>query len=235
VSKKRSRSQEGGQALVELLVVLPVLLLLLLAAADMGKLFVISGKSEIAARYTALRHFRAFPFGDLYPAQTRGQEIERIFFDDALDDSGLPEAAASEADDPDVTYEEIGDDELIYAPLDLANPLLVVLWDALDLTDPLVPIRGVRSTFAYDLPSFPYGREHPMKQTLPLQDEPSESRLAASLEVTGNFVILTDSFSGGRATEFRLLLEAGGFLVGLDLGSPAILSLMAILWLIFLP
>ena len=91
----RVHSHEKGQALVELLVVLPVLLLLLLAAADMGKLFVISGKSEIAARYSALRHFRGAPFGDIHPVHTRAVEIERIFFDGAL------------ADDPDVTYQEL--------------------------------------------------------------------------------------------------------------------------------
>jgi hypothetical protein len=64
--EKRSRRNEG-QALVEMIVVMPVLLLLLLAAADMGKLFVISGKSEISARYIALSHFREAPFGDAYP------------------------------------------------------------------------------------------------------------------------------------------------------------------------
>ena len=235
MNAERLTSCKRGQALVELLVVLPVLLLLLLAAADMGKLFVISGKSEIAARYIALRHFREAPFGDIYPAQTAGQEIERIFFDDALDDGGLPEGEAAEADDPDVTYEELGDEELVYAPLDLVSPLLVAIWDAMNVTDTLVPIRGVRSTFTYDLPFFPYGREHPMEQTSPLEAEPAPGRLAASYDASGNFVLLTDSFSGQQAQEFRVLLVAGGFLVAIDLGAPAIGGLMAVLWLIFLP
>lgn len=231
----RSSSRDAGQAMVELLVVMPVLLLLLLAAADMGKLFVISGKSEIAARYIALQHFRRAPFGDHYLALTAGQEIERIFFDDALDDSGLPAGLASEADDPDVTYTEIGDDEMVYAPVDLANPILVFIWDQLDVVEPLVPIRGARATFTYDLPFFPYGREHPMEATRTLQDTPSESRLAARYEATGNFVMLTDSFAGDQAEEWRLIMEIAAGVAGANLAQPLLLGLLGVLWLIFLP
>jgi len=208
---------------VELLVVLPVLLLLLLAAADMGKLFVISGKSEIAARYSALRHFRGAPFGDIHPVHTRAVEIERIFFDGAL------------ADDPDVTYQELRDDDLDYAPLDIGDPFLIWLWDFFNITENLVPIRGVRSTFTYDLPFFPYGREHPMQETLPLQDAPAEGRLAARYDASGHFVVLTDSFSGDEGEELRLLMEAAHLIVGMRLTAPAIPALLAVLWLIFLP
>jgi len=231
--EKRSRRNEG-QALVEMLVVMPVLLLLLLAAADMGKLFVISGKSEISARYIALSHFREAPFGDAYMDQTASREIEGLFFDDALDDSGLPEGADSEPDDPDVTYEELGDDDLLYAPLDLDNPLLIWLWDYVNLTDDLIPIRGARSTFTYDLPFFPYGREHPMEATRDLQDTPSPSRLAASYEATGHFVMFADSFSGQHGENLRLAMEAIGFIVGVDLSIPNMIALGAVLWIIFL-
>jgi len=232
--EKRFRPNEG-QALVEMLVVMPVLLLLLLAAADMGKLFVISGKSEISARYIALSHFREAPFGDAYPTHTAGQEIERLFFDDALDDSGLPEGLGSEADDPDVTYQELGDVDFLYTPLALDDPFLIWLWDYVNVTDDLVPIRGARSTFTYDLPFFQYGREHPMEETRDLQGAPSPSRLAASYDATGNFVMLADSFSGQHGHDLRLAMEALGVIVGVQLTPGYMAALLAVLWLIFLP
>ena len=232
--EKRSRRNEG-QAMVEMIVVMPVLLLLLLAAADMGKLFVISGKSEISARYIALRHFREAPFGDAYPGQTTGREIERLFFDDALDDSGLPEGLDLRAGRPGRDLQELGDDDLLYAPLDLGDPLLIWLWDYVNLTDDLVPIRGARSTFAYDLPFFPYGREHPMEETRDLQDARSAGRLAASYEATGNFVMIADSFAGQRGQDLRIAMEVIGFIVGVDLAIPTMIALVGVLWIIFLP
>ena len=232
--ENRSPGNEG-QALVEMLVVMPVLLLLLLAASDMGKLFVISGKSEISARYVALSHFREAPFGDAYLTYTAAQEIERLFFDDSLDDSGLPVGQGSEADDPDVAYQELGDEDLIYAPLDLGDPLLIWLWDYVNVTDELVPIRGARSTFTYDLPFFPYGREHPMEETRDLQGTLSPGRLAASYDATGNFVMLSDSFSGERGETLRLAMEAVGLITGAQLTAPAMLGLVGVLWIIFLP
>ena len=229
--KKRSRRKRSprneGQALVEMIVVLPVLLLLLLAAADMGKLFVISGKSEISARYIALSHFREAPFGDAYMDQTAGVEIERLFFDDALDDH-------SEADGPDVTYKELGDPDLLYAPLDLGDPLLVFLWDYVNVTEELVPIRGASSVFAYNLPSFPYGREHPMEATRALQDTPSESRLAATYDASGHFVMLADSFSGDHGENIKYAMEAIGLIAGVQITAPIMVGLVAVLWVIFI-
>jgi len=233
--RKRVSACKKGQALLELLVVLPVLLLLLLAAADMGKLFVITGKSEIAARYGALRHFRGPPFGDLYPAHTEAEEIERIFFDDALDDDGLPGGQASEADDPDVTYVALGDADIGYAPVDHGHPLLTVIWDFFNVMERFFPIRGVRATFVYDLPLFPYGREHPFEQTLPLLEEPTGNRFAASYDATGNFILLTDSFAGDSGQRVKNLLEGTGFLVGLTFGSPALAGLIALLFMLYLP
>jgi len=233
--RKKVSACRTGQALLELLVVLPVLFLLLLAAADMGKLFVMTGKSEIAARYGALRHFRGPPFGDLYPANTEAEEIERIFFDDALDDDGLPGGMASEADDPDVTYTELGDADILYAPIDHGHPLLTVIWDFFNVMERYLPIRGVRTTFEYNLPSFPYGREHPFEQTLPLQDEPTDSRFAASYDAVGNFILLSDSFAGESGQQVKNLLEGTGFLAGLTFGSPALGGLIVLLLLLYLP
>jgi hypothetical protein len=230
--EKRSRRNEG-QALVEMIVVMPVLLLLLLAAADMGKLFVISGKSEISARYIALSHFREAPFGDAYPTYTARQEIERLFFDDALDDSGLPDGMSSEADDPDVTYEELGD--LDYVPDDHGDPLLIWLWAWVNATNQLFPVRGARSTFTYDLPFFPYGREDPMEATRDLQGAPSGSSLAASYDAVGNFVMLAESFSGAEGEQLRLALEAAHLIAGAELGVGYTVGILVGLWLIYLP
>ncbi len=208
-----------------MIVVMPVLLLLLLAAADMGKLFVISGKSEIAARYIALRHFREAPFGDAYPTLTATQEIEGLFFNGALND---------ESDDEDVAYEELGDDALQYAPGDLGDPFLAWLWDYVNATDDLLPIRGVRSTFTYDLPSFPYGRESPVEETRDLPDSASPGRLAAHYDATGNFVMLADSFSGQHGQDLRLAMEAAGLIVGAQITAPLMVGLLGVLWMIFL-
>jgi hypothetical protein len=210
-------SSENGQALVELIVVLPVLLLLLLAAADMGKLFVISGKSEIAARYIVLRHFRAAPFGDLYPAHSAGEQIERIFFDDALDD----DAPMDEEDaDPDITYTEFGEDELIYTPLDMEDTLLTLIWDHFEV------VRGVRSRFAYDLPFFPYGREHPFEETVALQEGATEG-LASAYDANGDFVCLIEAFSGQDGQQVRVFMEAGELTVGF--GTTALSAFLAAL------
>ncbi len=217
--EKRSRRNEG-QALVEMIVVMPVLLLLLLAAANIGKLFVISGKSEISARYVALSHFREAPFGDAYPAYTARQEIERLFFDDALDDSGLPDGMSSEADDPDVTYEELGN--LDYVPDDHGDPLLIWLWAWVNATNQLFPVRGARSTFTYDLPFFPEG-------------ELSGSGLDASYDAVGNFVMLAESFSGAEGEQLRLALEAAHLIVGAEISAGAAVGILVGLWLIYLP
>jgi len=217
--EKRSRRNEG-QALVEMIVVMPVLLLLLLAAANIGKLFVISGKSEISARYVALSHFREAPFGDAYPAYTARQEIERLFFDDALDDSGLPEGMSSEADDPDVTYEELGN--LDYVPDDHGDPLLIWLWAWVNATNQLFPVRGARSTFTYDLPFFPEG-------------ELSGSGLDASYDAVGNFVMLAESFSGAEGEQLRLALEAAHLIAGAQITAGAAVGILVGLWLIYLP
>ncbi len=226
---RRNRPHNEGQALVEMLVVMPVLLLLLLGAAEMGKLFVVSGKTEIAARYVALSHFREAPFGDAYPAHTAQQEIRDLFFKDALDDSGPTD------DGTDVIYQELVDDDLDYAPL-FDDEILRTLWDEyLDLTSPLIPIRGARCTFTYDVPFFPFGRENPMEETRPLEETPSGGLLAGSYDASGNFVMIADSFSGERGEVVRLMLEAAGLTVGVVAGLPLDVLLGLALWVVFLP
>ncbi len=218
---ERIGSRKDGQALVEMVVVMPVLLLLLLGAAEMGKLFVISGKSEISARYIALSHFREAPFGDVHMTLTETEEIEGLFFRDALDDGG--------PSDSDVTYRELLDDDLDYAPA-LEDPFLIDLWDNyVDLTDDLIPIRGTRSTFTYDLPLYPFGREHPLEGAV------SDGLLAGSYDASGNFVMLADSFSGVRGEAIRIALELAGVIEGTLFMGGASALLVAGLWIIFLP
>lgn len=216
--RQGERSRTNGQALVEFLVVLPVLLLLLLAAADLGKLFVISGKSEIAARYIALSHFRQAPFGDAYPGATEAQEIEGLFFDGALDDN-------SEADDPDVTYEELGDEVLeAYRPVQIDNVYLAELWDYVIETDQLLPIRGARSTFAYDLPALPYGSGQAME---------GSRALSGTYDASGNFVVLSDAFSGTQGELIRMQMEAIWVALGIPASTPAWGPIAEVLYLIF--
>lgn len=217
-----------------MLVVLPVLLLILLAAADMGKFFVISGKSEIAARYVALSHFRQDPFGDAYPTFTAAGEIEGLFFNDSLDDGGLPEGQGSEDDDPDVTYEELGNEDMLYAPGQLGDPFLDALWDYVNSTTELAPIRGARSTFAYDLPFFPYGKEHPMEEARDLPGTSAPGRLAASYDATGHFVYLADAFSGTQGQLLRVQMEAIWLAIGAQVTLPAWPVILGVLWWIFL-
>jgi hypothetical protein len=208
-----------------MLVVMPVLLLVLLAAADLGRLFVISGKNEIAARYTALRQFRADPFGDAYPAQGPRQEIAGLFFDDTLNDH-------SDADQ-DVTYEEFGVGELGYEFDDHGDPLLIVLGGVMTLPGAPTPMGGTGSTFTYDLFPFPYGREHPMEQTQALQSSPSSGRLAANYDASGHFVMLSDSFTGTQGDYLRIAMLGEALIVGQLLAAPAVAAITAVLWLIF--
>jgi hypothetical protein len=236
---RRTNSKNKGQALAELLVVLPVLLLLLLAASDMGKLFAVSGKSEIAARYTALRHFREVPFGDVYPADSPAREIEGVFFNDSLDDRALPaaESDGSESDDPDVNFVELGDADIAYTHGAFGNEIVAVMWDTVLMGDTglnLAEIRGARSIFAYDLPLFPYGREHPLEATLPLVGGGGE--LDASYDATGNFVMIGDALSGTNGQLVRLLLEASGLIIGVEAGAPAwVVGVIALYYFLFLP
>jgi hypothetical protein len=217
-----------------MLVVLPVLLLILLAAADMGKFFVISGKSEIAARYIALSHFRQAPFRDAYPTFTAAGEIEGLFFNDALDDGGLPEGQASEDDDPDVTYEELSNEDMFYAPGQLGDPFLDALWEFVNSTTALVPIRGSRSSFTYDLPLFPYGKTHPMEEAEDLPGTSAPGGLAASYDASGHFVYLADAFSGTQGDLLRAQIQAIWLALGAQVSLPAWPVILGVLWWIFL-
>lgn len=186
----RVRSRSGcrkGQALVEMLILLPVLLLLVLAASDIGKLFAILGKCEIAARYTALRVTRGSPFSTLDPA-VAASEAERIFFLGTLDDE------VEEGERPqDVAY-RTPDSGYVLSGID--DPFWNALWPDLGRLG-VRPLEARRVRFTYDLISFPYRKW----RLLPQPDDGGGSDawvspIAFSYVARGNFVAQLDAFSG---------------------------------------
>jgi len=213
-----------GQALTEMLILLPVILLLLVAAADMGKLFVISGKSEIASRYIALRWFRHEPFqplGSLYPEPADplaiAGQVQELFFAGTIDDD-------DRADD--VMYREmrrgglIGGGDFRYDP-----PVFEVgFWDAmiylLSMGTEVLPVRANRVSFTYDLPYFPYGREHPLQATQKTgppfwgaDDDPLGPYPLFTAK--GDFVVIAESFYGGGGQAFLDVLQQYGLVRGI--------------------
>lgn len=199
-----------GQALVEMLVLLPVLLLLLLAASDMGKLAAISGKCEIAARYTALAMARGEPFasrggaGELDPSSV-ASEVERTFFQGSLDDE------VEEGSEPqDVRYLS---PDVFYPISHISSPLLTGLWPNLWVVG-LRPIRHEQILFDYNLTYFPYRKW----QSLPEPEGaggPAEwmSPIASEYEAQGDFVAQLDAFTGESGERVRsLILGLGGII-----------------------
>lgn len=238
-----------GQALVELLVVLPVLLLLLVAASDFGKMFAISGKSEIASRYAAFRWFRGIGnppcVGDDCNgvAGQIGARIEEVYFDDALDDGRFVSAGEGdgvEGDGEDVSFLELSD--IAYNPIEQEGPIWTALVQYLtgDLGDWVAPIRGDRVAFEYDLPFLTYGREEPLGDSLEWGEQASElgtTLPAGVVAVEGNFVMLADDFSAVNPYldgEVIWALAAAGLITalpnGLVLGGAAAVG--AILWIL---
>ncbi len=214
--KTKTIAAARGQALIEFLILLPVLLVLFLATAEIAKLFAISGKTEVAARYAALRYFRNAPFepsGHDFQAPldptAAAEEVGDLFFEGSLNDS--------DATDVDTGYYEFeaGDAGVFnYEPPELD----ALFWDIIvayfDPQDKIFPIRGHRVTFEYDLPSFPYKE---------LTDDSGWGEDADPLgpytnfTAKGDFVTLTDTFSGDT-DEFLALLAATGLILDIDGG-----------------
>jgi len=223
----------GGQALVELLILLPVLLLLFLGTTEIAKLFAISGKTEVAARYLALRHFRNVPFalpGHDYTAPLEEEEdypsdlVKGVFFEGPL-------LNPDDTYQPTIGYEEFGSTDFDYMPPDTDNPL----WDiaiAVDEHNDLLRIRAHRVTFTDELtdqegnPSrFPFGwRKLPGMWS-------ESSGPVGPLTAVGDFVVLTDTFSGDTA-EFLDLLAANGLILAVAPGMVSA-AIAIIIYLIF--
>ncbi len=200
----------GGQALLELLILLPVFLLLILAASDLGKLFAISGKCEIGARYSALKVAR----GQMNPAEV-ASVVEDRFFRGVLDDR----------------FDEPGD------PQDLEETALTIPYST-DYFDsfpslsslPLGTIEGREIRFAYDLSPFPYRKW----RLLPRADggiEESASPIEARYTASGHFVGYIDDFSGARGAEIQLALLSP---IGIIPLTKTVADLMLIVYILYL-
>jgi len=228
VIRERSRDSNRGQALAEFLILLPVLLLLFLATAEIAKLFAISGKTEVAARYVGSRWFRDYPFepkgSDFTEPQAEAEIADRannLFFEGSLGDS--------DQDDVDTGYREFqpGDGGVFeYDP----PPLDSIFWDVLaayfDPNNNLFPIRGNRVTFHYDLPYFPYKE---MDDETPWgEDEDPVLGPYPKYTAKGDYVVLTATFAG-NTDNFLGLLQ----LTGLINSIPADLVTVSIGILIF--
>jgi hypothetical protein len=191
----KKRVREKGQALVESLMVLPVILLLLIAASDMGRLFVISGKSEIAARYAALRNTRGEPFepkGMLYPEPVNDEQVGWIFFEGSLGDAS------------NVIYESFPWQIIPYVTPDTADSYL----DGVLHLRAINPISGRRIGFEYNFPLFPYGKPQPFKGATDTDLENAGFKGTEDssfyglgpypfITTKGDFVVISDSYAAG--------------------------------------
>jgi hypothetical protein len=205
-----------GQALLEFLILLPVILLLFLATAEIAKLFAISGKSEVAARYLALRNFRGGPydlretvqgpgFPDPLDPATTAENVNDIFFEGSLTDG--------DSDPLDTGYYEFIPGEVgifNYTPPDLGSNFWTIITRYFDPGEHLFPIRGHRVTYLYDLPFFPYKEMDDIREW---GDDDGADPLGPYDLYTakGDFVVLTDTFSGNTQT-FLELVEATGLI-----------------------
>jgi len=231
-TRVNTRRAAPGQALLELLILLPVLLLLFLATAEIAKLFAISGKTEVASRYLALRNFRdgVFEpagryFQDPLNPLTASESADQLFFEGTLGD-------ANELDD-DVDYQEFGPGEagiFNYEPPPMDSRFWSIVSGYFDPSNNIFPIRGHRLTFHYDLPFFPYKE---MDEPRAWGSEEGDDPLGPYPLYTakGDFVVLTDTFSGDT-NEFLQLIAATTYIYVVPAG--AVSAVIAILvFLIF--
>jgi len=239
-----------GQAMLEFLVVLPVLLLLFLATAEISRLFVISGKTEVAARYAALRLFRPentpptrtgnshnYYFEDEFnpenPESMTDQQIARrlndIFFEGVLDD---PDDVVE-----DTRYYEFEPGDANGA-FDWNNPwitdlIMQIIIASMRGNEQAFPIRGNRVTFEYNPPFFPHSEEHSYwdfkgstgqsgwEDPDPLADYPLYT-------AKGDFVMVAPTFAGDTG-DFLRAMESFGLIVSAQLALWQILILLGAL------
>ncbi len=228
--RKTSLGNNKGQALIEMLILLPILFLLLLGAADFNLLAVINAKTEIASRYNALH----IAYGDRFLYQKPlpppdatiqlATVTEELFFSDSLDDG--PDATG--AFDRDVTHNNITYDELAYEP-PVTND---IAWDTIFTVlndNDIYLVHGNHVNFDYDLLGFPFHR-YPV-----LPDETVSpgwvSAIAPSYALHGDFVVIGDPFSGTTGELARNIWLAGAGAVTM----PTTAALAAVFAAIILP
>lgn len=207
---RRVFGRAAGQALLELLILLPVFLLLILAASDVSKLFAISGKCEIAARYSALKVAR----GQMDPTEVARVVEDRFFkgvLDDRLDEPGDPQDVEETA---------------------LSMPYSTDYFDSFPALSslPLGTIEGREVRFLYDLPAFPYRKWRLLPRAAGGSEE-SRSPIEAQYAASGHFLGHIDDFSGARGAEIRLALLSP---IGLIPLTKTLADLMLIVYILFL-
>lgn len=230
--RAETRRAPPGQAMLELLILLPVLLLLFLATAEIAKLFAISGKTEVASRYLALRNFRdgvfepaGRDFQDPLNPPAASESADELFFQGTLGD-------ADDLDE-DVGYREFTPGEagiFNYEPPPMDSKFWSIISAYFDPDDNIFPIRGHRVTFHYDLPFFPYKE---MDEAREWGTEEGDDPLGPYPLHTakGDFVVLTDTFSG-NTTAFLTLIAATTYLYAIP---PGVISgaIAFVIWLLF--
>jgi len=234
VKKRTATPGRGvrGQALTEFLILLPVLMLLFLATAEIAKLFAISGKTEVAARYVAFRNFRdglyepaGRSFHDPLDATITAEDVDETFFEGALGDTDQLDA--------DTSYYEFLPGEagiFLYDPPELDSMFWTIITTYFDPEHDLFPIRGHRVTYTYDLPFFPYKEMDDVREW---GDDQGADPLGPYdlYTVKGDFVVLTDTFSGDT-DEFLELVETTGLIMIIP-GGVVSASIAILIFLLF--
>jgi len=226
------RRKDRGQAMLEFLILLPVLLLLFLATAEIAKLFAISGKSEVASRYLALRYFRGgdmelpgHDFQDALNPAAAAEGADELFFEGALGDS--------DDADLDVGYQEFATGEagiFYYTPPPMDSAFWTVISTYFDPGHHIFPIRGHRVTYTYDLPFFPY-KEMNAARVWGTDEGADPMGPYPLYTAKGDFVVLTDTFSGDTS-EFLDMLAFTGLIISIP-GGVVSAAIAIIVFLIF--
>lgn len=210
VKATKDPERKAGQALLEFLILLPVFLLLILAASDLGKLFAISGKCEIAARYSALKVAR----GQMDPAEV-ATVVQDRFFRGTLNDR----------------FDEPGDPEDV-EETSLSVPHGMTYFDSFPTLSslPLGAVEGREVRFVYDFSPFPYRKWRLLPRAEGGTEEAS-SPLQAQYRALGHFVGQFDDFSGASAAEVQLRLLSP---IGIIPLTKTVADLMLIVYILFL-
>jgi len=210
MKRKKGLAPVSGQALLELLILLPVFLLLILAASDLGKLFAISGKCEIAARYSALKIAR----GQMDPAEA-ARVVEATFFRGTLDDR----------------FEEPGDPQDVEESA-LSVPYTISYFDSFPHLSWLPPraVQGRLIRFAYDFAPFPYRKWRLLPRAEGGTEEAS-SPIQAQYRALGHFIGHIDDFSGPSAAEVQLRLLSP---IGIIPLTTTVADLMLLVYILYL-
>ena len=238
----------GGQALLEFLVLLPVLFLLFLATAEISRLFVISGKTEVAARYAALHLFRPENNPSVHNAANRYNS----YLEDAMDPADPDSFSAQEVQTRlnDIFFEGVLNDSdhvvedtefYEFQPGDagifewnrppMGDVMLNILIAHYSRNGDLFPMRGDRVTFEYNLPFFPHNRGasywdvNASSGVSDWEDPDPLGNPYPLYTAKGDFVIAAPTFAGNTGEFISSLEEFTGV-------TSAFVTLLQLIWLL---